>query len=161
MIITPNCVVFSKIKVTLDKQNNLIFEAERQRNTLKIEWSDLKGITRLTKKKELESRIATKNEEIRTLKAGLSGIVRQHGFATIQDFHTAFYTAQRATDTYQKACAKREDAYGETTTPKAETMHDKIQRYQEKAGRRNASLFEAGVKGEIIAPTYLQSLIFS
>ncbi len=28
--------------------------------------------------KELESRIATKNEEIRTLKAGLYGIVRQY-----------------------------------------------------------------------------------
>lgn len=61
-----------KIKVTLDKHNNLIFEAERERTNLEIELSDLKGLARLTKKKELESRIATKNEEIRTLKAGLS-----------------------------------------------------------------------------------------
>ena len=139
MIITPNCVVFSKIKVTLDKQNNLIFEAERQRNTLKIEWSDLKGITRLTKKKELESRIATKTEEIQTLKAGLSGIVRQHGFATVQDFYTAFYTAQRVTDTYQKECAKWEEIYREKATPKSETIHAKIQRYREKADRQNAN----------------------
>ena len=36
----------------------------------------------LTKKKELESKIATKEEEIRTLKARLSNIVRQHEFAT-------------------------------------------------------------------------------
>ena len=72
-----------KIKVTLDKQNHLIFEAERERNQLEIELCHLKGLARLTKKKELESRIATKNEEIRTLKAGLSSIVRQHGFATV------------------------------------------------------------------------------
>ena len=94
---------------------------------------------KLTKKKELESRIATKNEEIRTLKAGLSGIVRQHGFATVQDFYTAFYTAKRATDAYQQECAKWEEAYGEKATPKAETMHEKIQRYKEKVDRQNVN----------------------
>ena len=128
-----------KIKITLDKQNHLIFEAERERNMLEIELSDLKGLARLTKKKELESRIATKNEEIRTLKARLSGIVRQHGFATVQDFYTAFYTAQRATEAYQKECDKWEEAYGEKATPKAETMHEKIQRYKEKVDRQYAS----------------------
>lgn len=51
-----------KIKVTLDRHNNLIFEAERERNKLEIELSDLKGLARLTKKKELESRIAIKTE---------------------------------------------------------------------------------------------------
>lgn len=32
-----------------------------------------------------------------------------------------------------------EEAYGEKTTPKAETMHEKIQRYKEKVDRQNAS----------------------
>ena len=128
-----------KIKVTLDKQNHLIFQAERERSQLEIELSDLKGLARLTKKKELESRIAAKNEEIRTLKAGLSGIVRQHGFATVQDFYTAYYTAKRATEAYQQECAKWEEAYGEKATPKAKTMHEKIQRYKEKVDRQNAS----------------------
>lgn len=128
-----------KLKVTLDKQNHLIFEAERERTKLEIELSDLKGLARLTKKKELESRIANKNAEIRTLKAGLSGIVRQYGFTTVQDFYTAFYTAQRATDAYQKECDKWEEAYGEKASQKTETMHEKIQRYQEKAERQNAS----------------------
>ena len=79
-VMPPEAAAFpklQKIKVTLDKQNHLIFEAEHKRNQLEIELSDLKGLARLTKKKELENRIATKNEEIRTLKAGLSGIVRQ------------------------------------------------------------------------------------
>lgn len=99
----------------------------------------MKGLARLTKKKEIESRITTKTEEIQTLKAGLSSIVRQHGFATVQDFYTAFHTAQRATDTYQKECAKWEETYGEKATPKAETMHEKLQRYQEKANRQNSN----------------------
>ena len=94
-VMPPEAATFSrlqKIKVTLDKHNNLIFEAEHERTKLEMELADLKGLARLTKKKELENRIATKTEEIRTSKAGLSGIVRQHGFATVQDFYTAFYT---------------------------------------------------------------------
>ena len=141
-VMPPEAAAFprlQKVKVTLDKHNNLIFEAERERNKLELELSDLKGLARLTKKKELESRIAAKTEEIRSLKAGLSGIVRQHGFATVQDFYTALYTAQRATDAYQKECAKWEESYGEKVTPKTETMHEKIKRYQEKADRQNAS----------------------
>lgn len=138
----PEAAAFSKlqkIKAALDKHNKHIFEAERERSELEIELSNLKGLARLTKKKELESKIAEKNEEIRTLKAGLSNIVKQHGFATVQDFYTAFYTAQRATNAYQKACAKWEEAYGEKASPKAETMHEKIQRYQEKADKQNAN----------------------
>ena len=138
----PEAVAFpklQKVKITLDKHNNLIFEAECERNKLELELSDLKGLARLTKKKELESRIATKTEEIRTLKAGLSGIVRQHGFLTVQDFYTAFYTAQRAIDAYQKECTKWDEAYGEKISPKAETTHEKIQRYKEKANRLNTN----------------------
>ena len=141
-VMPPEAVAFpklQKIKATLDKHNHLIFEAESERNKLEIELSELKGLARLTKKKDLESRISAKNEEIRILKAGLSNIVKQHGFKTVQDFYTAFYTAQHATDAYQKACAKWEEAYGEKATPKAETMHEKIQRYQEKADRQNAN----------------------
>ena len=141
-IMPPEAAAFprlQKVKVNLDKQNRLIFEAEHERSQLEIELSDLKGLARLTKKKELESKIAIKNEEIRILKAGLSGIVKQHGFTTVQDFYTAFYIAQRATDAYQKECAKWEEAYGEKASPKSETMHEKIQRYKEKADRQNAS----------------------
>ena len=141
-IMPPEAAAFprlQKIKVTLDKQNHLIFEAEHERSQLEIELSDLKGLARLTKNQEYESRIATKNEEIRTLKAGLSGIVRQHGFAPVQDFYAAYYTAKRATEAYQKECAKWDEAYGENATPKAETMHEKIQRYKEKVDRQNTS----------------------
>lgn len=141
-LIPPEAASFpklQKVKVTLDKHNNLIFEAERERTKLEIELNDLKGLVRLTKKKDLESRIATKTEEIRTLKAGLSNIVRKHGFAMVQDFYTAFYTAQRVTAAYQKECAKWEEIYREKATPKSETIHAKIQRYREKADRQNAN----------------------
>ena len=141
-LIPPEAASFpklQKVKVTLDKHNNLILEAERERTKLEIELNDLKGLVSLTKKKDLESRIATKTEEIRTLKAGLSNIVRKHGFAMVQDFYTAFYTAQRVTAAYQKECAKWEEIYREKATPESETIHGKIQRYREKADRQNAN----------------------
>lgn len=75
----------------------------------------------------------------KSLKARLSNIVRQHEFATVQDFYTAFYTAQRAFDAYQKERSKWEEAYGEKVTPKFETIHDKIKRYQEKSDNQNAN----------------------
>ncbi len=34
---------------------------------------------------------------------------------------------------------KWKETYGEKATPKAETMHEKLQRYQEKADRQNAN----------------------
>ena len=44
---------------------------------------------------------------------------------------------------------KWEEAYGEKATPKVESMHEKLQRYQEKADKHNAS--------EIIAPSIIKN----
>lgn len=127
-----------KIYALLNKQNEIIFEAEQERNTLEFERDDLKGFAKLTKKKELNNWIASKNEEIRAFKAGLSAIVRQHGFTTVQDFYRALHTAQNAFDTYQKACGKWDETYGEKE-PKTETMQEKLQRYKEQVAQQNAS----------------------
>ena len=40
--------------------------------------------------------------------------------------------------TFAKKCLQK-TVYGEKVSPKAETMHEKIKRYQEKADRHNAS----------------------
>lgn len=104
---------------------------------MEIERDDLKGFARLTKKKELDSKINHKNEEIDSLKAGLSGIVRKYGFWTVQEFYTALKVSQNSFYKYQEECAKWKEAYGEKATQKAETMHEKIQRYQQKVDRQN------------------------
>lgn len=67
----PDAAVYPKlqrIKNELDKQNEIIFKAEHERNLLEIERDDLHGISRLTKKRELDSKIERKNEEIDILK---------------------------------------------------------------------------------------------
>jgi hypothetical protein len=49
-----------KIKQELDKQNAVIFQAEKERNTLEIERDDLKGLQKLTKKLLCRSRLTAR-----------------------------------------------------------------------------------------------------
>ncbi len=97
----------------------------------------MKGFARLTRKKELDSKIDRKNEEIRILKAGLSGIVRQYGYQTVQDFYKALHASQETFYGYQEDCAKWDESYGEKTNSK-ETFTERIQRYQMQADEQNA-----------------------
>lgn len=46
-----------KIYKELKQQNEIIFEAEKERNALKLERDDLKGLARFTKKDELQNKI--------------------------------------------------------------------------------------------------------
>lgn len=48
-----------KIYKELKQQNEIIFEAEKERNALKLERDDLKGLARFTKKDELQNRSFT------------------------------------------------------------------------------------------------------
>ena len=51
-----------KIYKELNRQNEIILDAERERNELELERDSLKGFAKLTKKGELQSRIDHKNE---------------------------------------------------------------------------------------------------
>ena len=104
-------------------------------------------------------KIATRNmfyneqkKHVRTLFTAKNKLFKQEHYL---DEAKRFYTAQRVTDAYQKECSKWEEAHGEKATPKAETMHDKIKRYQEKVDMLNASqpYRSRDKRGEIIALT--------
>ncbi len=69
-----------KIYKELKRQNEIIFEAEKERNVWELERDELKGLARFIKKGELQSKIDHKNEEIDILKIGLSGIVKRYGY---------------------------------------------------------------------------------
>ena len=109
---------------------------QHERNLLEIERDDLHGISRLTKKRELDSRIERKNEEIDILKSGLSGIVKRYGFDTVQQFYNAIKIAQDATYKYQMDVATWEENYGEKTPPKA-TFEERLRIYQREADQQH------------------------
>ncbi|MGN0132109.1 MAG: MobA/MobL family protein [Lachnospiraceae bacterium] len=135
----PDAAIYSKlqrIKNELDKQNEIIFKAEHERNLLEIDRDDLRGISRLTKKREIDSKIERKNEEISILKSGLSGIVKRYGFDTVQQFYKAIKIAQDAMYKYQLDVARWEETYGEKTPPK-ETLEERLRIYQREADKQH------------------------
>ena len=134
---SPDAAVYPKlqrIKTELDKQKEIIFEAEHERNLLEIELDDLRGITRLTKKRELDSKIDQKNEKIDILKSGLFGIVRRYGYDTVQQFYKAIKIAQDAMYRYKVDVAGWEENCG---AQKKETFEERLRIYQIEADKKH------------------------
>ncbi|MDE6015332.1 MAG: MobA/MobL family protein [Acetatifactor sp.] len=102
-----------KIYKELKRQNEIIFEAEKERNTLELERDDLKGIARFTKKGELQSKIDRKNEEIDLLKVGLSGIAKRYGYQNVQEFYQTYHKSHSVYAAYREQVVEWEKAYGE------------------------------------------------
>ena len=117
-----------KIYKELVRQNETIFAAEKERNTLEDKQGSLKGLSKLTKKGELQREIDRINKRIDLLKVGLSGSAKRYGYQTVQDFYRAYHTAKNAYADYQDKVTKWEETCG--TKPKGDTIHARIQSYQ-------------------------------
>ncbi len=86
------------------------------------------GLSKFTKKGELQSEIDRINEQIDLLKVRLSGIAKRYDYLTVQDFYQAYHTAKNAYADYQEKAAKWEETY--ETKEKSDAIHDRIQNYQ-------------------------------
>ena len=129
----------SKIYKELNKQNGIIFDAEKERNALELKRDNLKGLARLTKKGEIQSKIDRKNEEIDLLKVGLSGIAKRYGFQTVHDFYKVYATAKIAYAEYRDKADRWEELYGENAPRQTkESVHRRLQDYQRANADRQA-----------------------
>ena len=95
-----------KIYKELVRQNKTISAAEKERNALEDKQASLKGLSKFTKKGELQGEIDRINERIDLLKVGLSGIAKRYGYQTVQDFYRAYHTAKNAYADYQDKVAR-------------------------------------------------------
>ena len=130
-----------KYKAELDRQNDIIFEVEKQRNSLEFERDDLKGIAKLTKKKEFDSKITQKNEQIEILKIGLSNMVKNFGFANMGEFYLTYHTSRQAYYEYHDKLEAWEQTYGETLSQSTESIRGRLQELKEEANIQNADTF--------------------
>ena len=120
-----------KIYKELKRQNEIIFEAEKERNALELERDDLKGLARFTKKGELQSRIDRKNEEIDILKIGLSGIAKRYGYQNVQEFCRTYHKFHSAYIAYREQEAEWEKKYGENAQrQETRSVYKQLQNYQ-------------------------------
>ena len=130
-VMTPETAAYpklKKIKVELDNQNNLIFQAEQQRGNLEIELSDLKGLAKITRKAELQRKIDEKTYYINRLKIGLSNMVRNYGFENMNEFYLSYKESKSAYAEYQQKTEDWKKSFGNTdnSMDKAETMSEKL-----------------------------------
>ena len=137
-VMTPETAAYpklKKIKVELDNQNNLIFQAEQQRGNLEIELSDLKGLAKITRKAELQRKIDEKTYYINRLKIGLSNMVRNYGFENMNEFYLSYKESKSAYAEYQQKTEDWKKSFGNTdnSMDKAETMSEKLARLQKEA----------------------------
>ncbi len=116
-----------KIYKELKRQNEIIFEAEKERNALELERDDLKGFAKFTKKGELQSKIDRKNEEIDILKIGLSGITKRYGYKNVQEFYRTYRKSHNAYIAYRGQEAEWEKFYGEDKQKQdKESVHERL-----------------------------------
>ena len=116
-----------KIYKELKRQNETIFEAEKERSVWELERDDLKGLARFTKKGELQGRIDRKNEEIDILKIGLSGIAKRYGYQNVQEFYKIYHKSQSVYAAYREQAADWEKLYGTDRHKKdKESIHERL-----------------------------------
>lgn len=119
-----------KIYKELKLQNEIIFEAEKERNSLENKRDSLKGVLKFTKKGELQNEIDRANEKIEILKAGLSGIVKRGGWRNVQEFYKSYHVAKTAYADYQSQATEWEKTYGKGVNTKQQSFHERMQNYQ-------------------------------
>ena len=136
-VMTPEAAAYpklKKIKAELDNQNNLIFQAERQRGNLEIELSDLKGLAKITRKAELQRKIDEKTDYIYRLKIGLSNMVRNYGFENMNEFYLSYRESKMVYEDYQQEVAEKwQKSPDNQNNVLEETVSEKLERLQELA----------------------------
>lgn len=125
-----------KIYKEMKRQNEIIFEAEKERNTWELESDDLKGIARFTKKGELQSKIDRKNEEIDILKIGLSGIAKRYGYQNVQEFYRTYHKSHSAYADYREQEANWKKTFGDTQNKKNESVYELLRNFQRENSER-------------------------
>jgi hypothetical protein len=130
--------MLEKIKEELDKQNKIIFQAEKERNNLEIERDDLRGLQVITKKAALQRQIDSKEAQIDRLKAGLSRTVQRNGYRNVEEFYNAYHTAQKACADYVKKAKAWENTYGEEAKTKKQSIRERLDNYRKEVNERQA-----------------------
>ena len=130
-VMTPEAAAYlklKKIKAELDKQNNLIFQAEQQRGNLEIELSDLKGLAKITRKAELQRKIEEKTDYINRLKIGLSNMVSRYGYENMNEFLLTLKESKAEYEIYQQAVDNwnKPSDHLEIVFDEAETIYEKL-----------------------------------
>ena len=103
---------FFKIKKELDEQNVAIQQKQKQLSAKKKELSEVKGLFKGRKKKELQEEIDELTSHIRDMKDYLPRIVQKIGYRSVQEFLKDFKVSQTEYSEYRTAIEKWKNETG-------------------------------------------------
>lgn len=103
---------FFKIKKELDEQNGAIQQKQKQLSAKKKELSEVKGLFKGRKKKELQKEIDELTSHIRDMKDYLPRSVQKIGYRSVQEFLKDFKVSQTEYSEYRIAIEKWKNETG-------------------------------------------------
>ena len=84
----------------LQRQNEAIFNLERNRGNLEIELSDCKGVFKSGKRAELQKQIDELDRMINNMKRQLSSIVQKFEYDNVKEFYSDYYASKGEYEDY-------------------------------------------------------------
>lgn len=93
-----------KLDVELKRKDEEIFAVEQERGKLEIELSECSGVFKQKQRKELQGRITLLNKKVEKMKAELSKVLRDAGYANAAEFYTELFAVREEKRKYEEAC---------------------------------------------------------
>ena len=110
-----------ELDMELKRKNEEIFNVEQERGKLEVELSECTGIFKQKQRKELQERITLLDKKVDKMKAELSQVLRDAGYANAAEFFTELFAVRDEKQRYEEACKKWQE---ECVRAKIEAMKE-------------------------------------
>ena len=132
-ILASNYPRLSEMHDKLERQNQAIFQKEKELSYLSCEIADMKGIFKGKKRKELQENIDQLQTQIENMKKRLSHIVQENGYKNVKEFLKDYMTARAEYCDYKAAVIQWEK---QNAKKKEEESIAAILKYYEKQSKQ-------------------------
>lgn len=96
--------VIMELEAELKRRNKEILAVEQERGDLEIELSECSGVFKQKQRKELQERITLLDKKVEKMKAELSQVLRDAGYANAAEFFTELFAVRNEKLKYEEAC---------------------------------------------------------
>ena len=86
----------------LKRRNDEIFRVERERSNLEIELSECSGVFKQKRRKELQEQISILDGKAEKMKAELSRMIQDAGYANASEFYTELFRFVRRNESMMR-----------------------------------------------------------
>lgn len=96
--------VIMELDVELKCRNKKIFAIEQERGNMEIELAECTGVFKQKQRKELQERITLLDKRVGKMKAELSNVLRDAGYANAAEFFTELFAVREEKRKYEEDC---------------------------------------------------------